>query len=156
MEAYKNVETTRSLKKLLRSRASFLLLSDRIPPETPIYHLFTTSEQNKPAEGRCGKVIIAEPHSIFFSNEMRRPSDTAYEDVRLVHKSDLAWEFSIGYVEDYVSDYNEENQFSSTGQAIMQPSDETTNAMHSPSITQSRLGTSALMSQANSTSTLTH
>ena len=104
LNAHKQQQATRALRRILQSRKPTLLTSDSIQPRDDVLVYYRSSKQNEKDEWIQGTIVSVHPHFIQVRrSRFGRPMKVAYEDIRVIPKGELASKLMEGTVEDAVA-----------------------------------------------------
>lgn len=101
-EAYKDLQYSRALQRLLKSRHPNTVIPNFLNSGTNIYYHYKSSKQNEPVEWKPGTVGHTNPHYVQILNDKQRKTDISCEDIRIRPKLKLTQEFTAGNVKDYI------------------------------------------------------
>lgn len=99
--AHKEQVATRTLQRLLHSRAPDTVKKDLFNPGDPVWVFYNTSKQNERVEWIRAKVVSTEDHALVARRSARGPPMiVAYEDVRFAPRGELTTELLACSLED--------------------------------------------------------
>lgn len=105
VEAYKDQASTRSIRRLLKSRNTNALNPSCLPNGREIYVYFKINQQNVLIEWRHGTVVNVCLQYVTIRTAKGRNTNTAYENIRIKPNSKLAAKLCQGFVEEYSLQY---------------------------------------------------